>query len=475
MKKTIKYIAAAAVATMLCSCSKFIEEHSQNASYIESADDLEELLYGSGLAATGVTGQYLHLLADESREYYYSATGSAANAADRLLNSAGMFRWLPLPFTDFTGGKASNYLRDEWDGFYEVIAVANSIVENADEFDRTPQVNYIEGSARFLRALNYFRLVNIYGEPYDSRDPDGGMGVPYKSSSKIVQDRMARSTTGFVYDRMVEDLVEAARLLALSDGYARSQYKVSADACNALLSRVYLYMERYGQAIEAADAVDNATLFDMAGGYAPGLGEVFLRLLNPEIIFAQGREGLLSMMPSTGQADSNYQGLFSIVVSSKAYCVADELYALFSADDLRLSAFFARSYQLDLPMARKNRPMLTGSVTETDPLGGAAIQSNIYPAEFSECGVLRAAEVVLNKAEAQACSGDDAGAAATIARFVATRYTTPPAIPAGGDALIEFIRTERRKELCFEGHRWFDLRRYAVNAAHPQTTSITHE
>lgn len=31
-----------------------------------------------------------------------------------------------------------------------------------------------------------------------------------------------------------------------------------------------------------------------------------------------------------------------------------------------------------------------------------------------------------------------------------------------GDALVERIRLERRLELCFEGHRWFDLRRYGM-------------
>lgn len=31
-----------------------------------------------------------------------------------------------------------------------------------------------------------------------------------------------------------------------------------------------------------------------------------------------------------------------------------------------------------------------------------------------------------------------------------------------GDALLERIREERRSELCFEGHRWFDLRRYGM-------------
>ena len=56
-----------------------------------------------------------------------------------------------------------------------------------------------------------------------------------------------------------------------------------------------------------------------------------------------------------------------------------------------------------------------------------------------------------------------------------TRYTVVPAIPASREGLIEFIRRERQKELCFEGHRWFDLRRYAVNSVHKQTIQVKHE
>ena len=36
------------------------------------------------------------------------------------------------------------------------------------------------------------------------------------------------------------------------------------------------------------------------------------------------------------------------------------------------------------------------------------------------------------------------------------------------------IRDERRKELCFEGHRWFDLRRYSVNDTYPYSKPIVH-
>ena len=30
------------------------------------------------------------------------------------------------------------------------------------------------------------------------------------------------------------------------------------------------------------------------------------------------------------------------------------------------------------------------------------------------------------------------------------------------DELVTFTREERRRELCFENHRWFDLRRYGM-------------
>jgi hypothetical protein len=40
--------------------------------------------------------------------------------------------------------------------------------------------------------------------------------------------------------------------------------------------------------------------------------------------------------------------------------------------------------------------------------------------------------------------------------------------------LVRQIRDERRKELCFEGHRWFDLRRYSVNELYPYSKRIVH-
>jgi len=47
-----------------------------------------------------------------------------------------------------------------------------------------------------------------------------------------------------------------------------------------------------------------------------------------------------------------------------------------------------------------------------------------------------------------------------IKRFSQTTYK--PTTISEGEQLVSFIRDERRRELCFENHRWFDLRRYGM-------------
>ncbi len=93
---------------------------------------------------------------------------------------------------------------------------------------------------------------------------------------------------------------------------------------------------------------------------------------------------------------------------------------------------------------------------------------------ISDGFLLRASEAYLNLAEAQAMQGKDAEASATLARLQQRRIADYTPTSLTGAALVEEIRAERRREFCFEGQRWFDLRRYAVNATRPQQKSIVH-
>lgn len=74
-------------------------------------------------------------------------------------------------------------------------------------------------------------------------------------------------------------------------------------------------------------------------------------------------------------------------------------------------------------------------------------------------------------------TGDLKGAITTLQSILDTRYT-PEKLPEinsmNEEELVNFIRDERRRELCFEGHRWPDLRRYAVNTKYPLKKEINH-
>lgn len=94
----------------------------------------------------------------------------------------------------------------------------------------------------------------------------------------------------------------------------------------------------------------------------------------------------------------------------------------------------------------------------------------------SDIGTIRLAEVYLNKAEALAMQDRDEEAAAVLKELRDKRFITGTnhEITETGKELIDKIRWERRWELCFEGHRWFDLRRYAVSPKYADSKEIRH-
>ena len=91
--------------------------------------------------------------------------------------------------------------------------------------------------------------------------------------------------------------------------------------------------------------------------------------------------------------------------------------------------------------------------------------------------VLRTAEAYLNLAEAAACLGgeyttDALNAYNTLRQHRIANYQAEAGL--NGEALVDSVRVERRRELCLEGHRWFDLRRYMVNDLYPYEKTLTN-
>ena len=94
--------------------------------------------------------------------------------------------------------------------------------------------------------------------------------------------------------------------------------------------------------------------------------------------------------------------------------------------------------------------------------------------EVSDVFSIRTAEAYLNMAEAKAQLGEDAEACSWLSKLRQKRMSQGAEVSLTGAELIQYVRDERARELCFEGHRWFDLRRYMVDVKYPYAKEIVH-
>ena len=131
----------------------------------------------------------------------------------------------------------------------------NTILGYIDKVSGSQEVkNNLCGQAYVLRAYYYFLLVNYYGMPYNVGDPKTNLGVPLKLVMDVNDGFMKRNTVAEVYDQIVKDLEVGIQLLE-EHPKDMSLYKINALAGEAILCRVYLYMEDWDHALEYANKV----------------------------------------------------------------------------------------------------------------------------------------------------------------------------------------------------------------------------
>jgi hypothetical protein len=85
--------------------------------------------------------------------------------------------------------------------------------------------------------------------------------------------------------------------------------------------------------------------------------------------------------------------------------------------------------------------------------------------------LIRVSEVALIAAEARAKNSNEAGARIILNSLRSNRGLADTA--ASGQALLDLILNERRVELCFEGHRWFDLKRLGMDFPKPASLGVS--
>jgi len=447
---------------LLSSCRKFLEEYSRDLKYVETTEDLNKLMIGEAFIPSysfnvydqstittlgedvGLVAPWLHVMDDDSELSLANFVEQNESTPRHMLS--GFHNWSQQPNVNIL-----NFTWEDtfWRKVYKRIGALNAILFQAEQLEaKRPEdqtLRHLRGEAYFMRAYYYFLLQNTYGSPYHKSTAATDDGIPLKVSEKIEDIYYKRDKNQQIYDQMIADLDQAATLLA---GYnPGTKIRAGIAAVKALQSRVYLYTEQYDKALQATSDFDNLgySLNDL-NQYAPNSN--FTYRTSTETIFTMGPNSVPAVF--LNDSLSMWSGNDNKVSAFKA---SNDLIDTYAEGDLRRTAFFKRT--------TKSRAWL--------PSKYRSWQTYNDPQQVSDIFSFRYAEVLLNRAEAFAMIGSDAEAREELQKLRSRRMPNASVadLPQSNQELVSFIRAERRRELCFEGQRWFDLRRYAVNSKYP--------
>ena len=192
---------------------------------------------------------------------------------------------------DYSRNIASSTTEYTWELGYRVIGNCNKIIEIIQGLgnESTREQTIMMGENYYLRALSYFLLVNEFAQPY-SNNPTQNPGLPLKLTSDPNDLPQSRSTVAEVYDQVVLDLKDAITYLTLQQGETpKSNIYATKEAAEALLARVYLYMENWDGAWEMAINVITSGRFELERGNRFATYSQLIPEDNKETIFAVRR------------------------------------------------------------------------------------------------------------------------------------------------------------------------------------------
>lgn len=430
---------------------------------VENWKDLDEVLLGDGhLESSRVyiaNSTYysdinnnldiVHIMSDELEENLIPRYGSSMDFCNWLQGRFGFHTWQKDTGIDekgkFQGG--DDYY---WDLLYKKLNCVNQVIAVIDDQSSSNDIDKkgvtrVKGEAHFLRASYFFLLVNLYAKPYTVENSKTDLGVPMKFTEYVEDKEFVRSSVQEVYNQILADLDVAEK--SLSNTVAPSVYHPNLAATYLLKSRVYLYMQDWSNAMKYAQLCieKNPKLLDYKS-LIPG--DNVLSKTSPETIFTMG----------------GYTAAYCACNPGSYYCpsfkVSEDMLKLYGNNDLRKNLYMGES------QSSRIYPVLTKMNKVTTVFGSFS--------DVSDCFLLRSSEAYLNLAEAAACKGDNKAAKTALESLLKKRMETAVTINETGNELIQFIRDERAREFLCEGHRWFDLRRYAVCSVNPWSKEIVH-
>ncbi len=316
-----------------------------------------------------------------------------------------------------------------WSFLYETVNQANILIDGVEKSTSLSEEasNRFIAQARALRAWAYFELIREYQHTY-SFDPSAP-GVPiYNEPATIDSKGNPRGTVEDVYNFIVDDLEYAVQHLG---EFRTLKSNININVANGLLARVYLEMQNWEGARDAAVRARQGYSLS-AETYSDGFNDI----ASPEWMWG------FPQSPDQTIYYGNHASHFNhLVLGYNSIFINEEFVAQFSPTDVR-ALFIENFYGVGGPYRW---------VTEKFAM----------KEDFSDDFVMmRVAEMYLIEAEAKAELGDNAGAAQLLFELQSNR--DPQAVASGNSDrdLIDEILIERRKELYGEfGVHFLDIKR----------------
>lgn len=378
---------------------------------------------------------------------------------DEVLSTIGYTNLLGTYYKwEMTSG--DSYIDDVWAQIYSVIARANNIINRIDDLEGDADTkNQIKGEALLARAIAHFDLVRSFAVTYNPSSASKDLGVPIML--KFETGKPGRNTVEEVYQQVIADATTAKGLMItqnVDDVY------LTPAAADALLARVYLYMKNDQKAIEYANNVIDNYSYSLAD--MNNYGNLWLHDKGDEIIWKIAYTSNDNLLYGPGY---HYYDKSQNPVNAD-YIPGNHLLSLYDqANDIRYTTFFAT-----VVLDPTSNPVWQETVNVKYPTNPELVRAG-----NNMIKVFRLSEIYLIRAEAHAnTNGGDHAAMNDLNELRRNRISGYVDENLTGNALKEAIARERLKELCFEGHRFFDLKRWGIGFTRtpkPNTNPIYNE
>ena len=400
---------------LFSACSDFLEEKSLDLIIPKSVKDYREFLFGEAyIRNETLIHTYLDIMTDDVRENIKGLSFGT----DVRANGYGYYTWQAEPEETVSG--AIN-VDKAWATYYHSILICNITLDNVGDISGSKaEKEDLKAEAYALRAYCYFMLVNLYGQPYQIATAETDLGVPINDVIGMEDKKFKRESVATIYRLIESDLKNAIDCFKASN-LNKTYFRWNLPATYLLASRVSLYKKEYDKVIGYATDViaEHPQIYDLS---TLNDDDYFLNDKNPEILFTYG----------------DYVVSYYAMLAKCNFPISEQLFALYGTNDWRLThCFYKRNSDYT---AQKSE------VAGTTGVYGYA---------------LRTSEAYLNRAEAYAEKGEKDKALADLKTIREKRLKVYEDLEANSnEETITRVREERRRELSFEFHRWFDLRRW---------------